>query len=83
MNVQIFNNYFVKRKSKIFVRDSSLGRSFEHVKNIICTTNYAYQSNDLKVISDLLITLPDEFEKSNVHLDQKRPRTFKCYELKF
>ena len=68
----------LKKRSKIFVRDSSLGRSFEHVKNIICTTNYAYQSNDLKVISDLLITLPDEFEKFYDHL-QKKPHTYKEY----
>ena len=50
-----------------------------HVKNIICTKNHADQSNNLKVVSDLVITLPDKFEIFNNHLDQKMPRTFKVY----
>ena len=41
----------------------------------------ADQSNNLKVISDLVITQSDEFEIFNDHLDQKRPRTFKIYGL--
>ena len=42
---------------------------------------HANQSKNLKVISHLVITLPDEFEILNDHLDQKRPRTFKIYGL--
>ena len=37
--------------------------------------NDADQSNNLKVISDLVITQSDEFEIFNDHLDQKRPIT--------
>ena len=47
----------------------------------MCTKNHADQSNNLKVIRDLVITVPDKFEIFNDHLDQKRPRTFKIYGL--
>ena len=63
------------------VRELKLSRSFEHVTKIICTKNDADQSNNLKVIRDLVITQSDEFEIFNDHLDQKRPRTFKIYGL--
>jgi len=58
-----------------------LNRSFRHVTKIICTKNHADQSNNLKVIRDLVIIVPDKFEIFNDHLDQKRPRTFKIYGL--
>ena len=43
------------------------------VTKIICTKNHADQSNNLKVIRDLVINLPDKFEIFNDHLDQKGP----------
>ena len=58
------------------VRDLKLNRSFRHV-----TKNHADQSNNLKVIRDLLITQSDKFEIFNDNHDQKRPRTFKIYGL--
>ena len=43
--------------------------------------NDANQSNNLKVIRDLVITQSDEFEIFNDNHDQKRPITFKIYGL--
>ena len=63
------------------MRDLKLLRPFKYVTKIICTKNDADQSNNLKVISDLVITQSDEFEIFNDHLDQKRPITFKIYGL--
>ena len=63
------------------VRELKLSRSFEHVTKINFTKNDADQSNNLKVIRELVITQSDEFEIFNDHLDQKRPRTFKIYGL--
>ena len=58
-----------------------LDGSIKPVTKIICTKNPADQSNNLKVISNLVITLLDKFEIFKDHLDQKWPRTFKIYGL--
>ena len=50
-----------------------LQRSFWHVTKIICTKNHADQSNNLMVISNLVITQSDQFEIFMITLIKKGP----------
>ena len=71
------------KKNWFWLQKCPFDRLFEHVTKISCTTFHAAKSYILKVISDLVIILQDEFEIFDDHLDQKRPRTFKIYGLDF